>query len=84
MLQVRPIGSEELLRGGCNEIAGDCYRDVHQRSNGEPGWIVLGRAYESLGDRARAVKCYKQVAGYESHPLAPEAHEALQRLQATT
>ncbi|MCI0458915.1 MAG: tetratricopeptide repeat protein [Gemmataceae bacterium] len=42
----------------------------------------LGVAYENLGDRGRAVKCYQRVVAFESHPLAPEAHEALQRLQA--
>jgi hypothetical protein len=39
-------------------------------------------AYENLGDRGRAVKCYQRVVAFEAHPLAPEAHEALQRLQA--
>jgi tetratricopeptide (TPR) repeat protein len=42
----------------------------------------LGVAYENLGDRARAVKCYQRVVAFEGHPRAPEAHEALQRLQA--
>jgi tetratricopeptide (TPR) repeat protein len=44
----------------------------------------LGRAYENIGDPGRAVKCYKQVVAFESHPLAPDAHDALQRLQTTT
>jgi hypothetical protein len=38
-------------------------------------------AYENLGDRARAVKCYQQVVGFEGHPLVGEAQDALQRLQ---
>jgi hypothetical protein len=42
----------------------------------------LGQAYEELGDRVRATRCYKQVTAFESHPLAPDAHDALQRLQA--
>jgi len=41
----------------------------------------LGQAYEELGDRARAIKCYNQVTAYSSHPLAPDAQEALQRLK---
>jgi tetratricopeptide (TPR) repeat protein len=44
----------------------------------------LGVAYESLGDVGRAVKCYRQVIAFESHPLAPDAHEALGRLKATS
>ncbi|HYT91359.1 MAG TPA: tetratricopeptide repeat protein [Gemmataceae bacterium] len=41
----------------------------------------LGVAYEHLGDRTRAIKCYQQVTAFEDHPLAPEANEALSRLQ---
>ena len=43
----------------------------------------MGVAYENLGDFPRARKCYETVAAYEEHPLAPEAHSALSRLQAT-
>jgi hypothetical protein len=43
----------------------------------------LGQAYEQLGDRARATKCYQHVTAYESHPLAPDAHDALHRLQSS-
>jgi tetratricopeptide (TPR) repeat protein len=42
----------------------------------------LGMAYERLGDVGRAVKCYRQVIAFEQHPLAPDAHDALARLQA--
>ena len=41
----------------------------------------LGLAFEGIGDRARAARCYQQVVAYEMHPLAPNAHEALARLQ---
>lgn len=41
----------------------------------------LGQAYEQLGDRARALKCYEHVTTYDAHPLAPEAREAIYRLQ---
>ena len=42
----------------------------------------LGQAYEQLGDRTRAVKFYKHVVSYDSHPLASDAYDALHRLQA--
>jgi hypothetical protein len=41
----------------------------------------LGQAYEQLGDHVRAKKCYENVTTYDSHPLAPDAREALARLQ---
>ena len=41
----------------------------------------LGQAYEMLGNLPLAKKCYEQVTGYEGNPLAPDAHEALARLQ---
>jgi hypothetical protein len=41
----------------------------------------LGRAYENLGDRTRAAKCYEMVAAYEGNPLVWEAQDALQRLR---
>jgi tetratricopeptide (TPR) repeat protein len=41
----------------------------------------LGRAYENLGDRNRAVRCYEQVVSFEGNPLVYEAQEALDRLR---
>jgi tetratricopeptide (TPR) repeat protein len=41
----------------------------------------LGQAYEQLGEAVRAKRCYEQVTAYEGNPLAPEAYEALSRLQ---
>jgi tetratricopeptide (TPR) repeat protein len=67
------------------DLAVECFKEFRKSSHsGADTMYKLGRAYESLGDRARAVKCYKQVAAFDSHPLAPEAHDALQRLQATS
>ena len=34
-----------------------------------------------LGDHPRAKRCYEQVTAYENNPLAPEAQEALARLE---
>jgi tetratricopeptide repeat protein len=41
----------------------------------------LGRAYENLGDRVRAARCYEQVTAFEGNPLVHEAHDALDRLR---
>jgi len=67
------------------DLAVQCFQEFRKSSkSGADTMYKLGRAYENLGDRVRAVKCYKQVVAYESHPLAPDAHDALQRLQATS
>jgi tetratricopeptide (TPR) repeat protein len=60
----------------------ECFLDFRKSpKSGADTMFRLGQAYEELGDRARAVKCYSQVVAFESHPLAPDAHEALQRLK---
>jgi tetratricopeptide (TPR) repeat protein len=41
----------------------------------------LGRAYENLGDRVRAMRCYEQVIAFEGNPLVYDAREALDRLR---
>ena len=67
------------------DLAVECFKEFRKSSrSGADTMYKLGRAYESLGDRGLAVKCYKQVVAFDSHPLAPEAHDALQRLQATS
>jgi tetratricopeptide (TPR) repeat protein len=43
----------------------------------------LGRAYENLGDFARAAKCYEHVTAFEGHPLFYEAREAIDRVRRT-
>ncbi len=59
-----------------------CYNDFRKSSkSGARTWLKLGQAYEAVGDRGRAIKCYQQVTSYEGNPLAPDAYEALQRLQ---
>jgi tetratricopeptide (TPR) repeat protein len=41
----------------------------------------LGRAYENLGDRNRAMRCYEQVVAFEGNPLVYDARDALDRLR---
>jgi tetratricopeptide (TPR) repeat protein len=80
----------------CCQLLGDLYMEVGRADLAVPCFVEfrksaksgaktiykLAQAYEQLGDRARAVKAYKQVTAYEGNPLAPEAHDALYRLQA--
>src|SRR5262249_43859793 len=66
------------------ELAVQCFQDYRKSSkSGADTVYKMGLAYEQLGDVARAVKCYKQVAAFDSHPLAPEANDALHRLGAS-
>jgi tetratricopeptide (TPR) repeat protein len=59
-----------------------CFLDFRKSAkSGADTMFRLGQAYEELGDRVRAIKCYNQVTTFESHPLAPDAHDALQRLK---
>jgi len=41
----------------------------------------LGKAYENLGDKNRALRCYEQVVAFEGNPLVYDAQEAMDRLR---
>jgi tetratricopeptide (TPR) repeat protein len=59
-----------------------CYTDFRRSSkSGARTLYKLGEAYEQLGDRAKAAKCYEQVTAYEGNPLAGDAYEALHRVK---
>jgi len=65
------------------DLAVACFKDFRQSSKSGADTIYkLGQAYEQIGDLVRAVKSYKHVVSYDSHPLAPDARDALERLQA--
>jgi tetratricopeptide (TPR) repeat protein len=64
------------------DLALECFTSYRQSSkSGADTLYKLGQSYEQLGDRARATKFYKHVVSYEGHPLAPEARDALYRLE---
>jgi tetratricopeptide (TPR) repeat protein len=70
------------LEVGKPDLAVPCLHDFRKSSkSGARTMFKLGQAYEQLGDRVRATKCYKQVTAYEGNPLAPDAYEALSRLE---
>jgi predicted Zn-dependent protease len=70
------------LEVGRPDLAVPCLVDFRKSSkSGARTLFKLGQAYEQLGDRARATKCYQQVTAYDGNPLAPDAYEALERMQ---
>jgi tetratricopeptide (TPR) repeat protein len=59
-----------------------CLQDFRQSTkSGARTYFKMGQAYEQLGDRKRAKGCYQQVTAYDGNPLAPEAYDALSRLE---
>jgi tetratricopeptide (TPR) repeat protein len=82
-LSCRLLGDLYLSELGRPELAVACFNDYRKSSkSGADTSFKLGRAYEQLGDVARAKRFYEQVTTYDNHPLAPEARDALYRLQA--
>jgi tetratricopeptide (TPR) repeat protein len=74
--------SDLYLEVGRPDLAVPCLNDFRKSSkSGARTLYKLGQAYEQLGDRTRAAKCYKQVTAYEGNPLAPDAYDALHRLE---
>ncbi|HEV3116845.1 MAG TPA: tetratricopeptide repeat protein, partial [Gemmataceae bacterium] len=64
------------------DLAVECFRAFRESTrSGADTLYKLGQAYEQLGDRPRAIKCYQQVAAFSDHPLAPDAQDALRRLE---
>jgi tetratricopeptide (TPR) repeat protein len=78
----RLLGELYLYDLGRADLAVPCFQDFRKSSkSGADTSYKLGQAYEQLGDHTRAKKCYEQVTAYDGHPLAPDAREALYRLQ---
>jgi len=77
------LGELYLNDLGRPDAALECFKTFRQSSkSGADTLFKIGQAYEQLGDCARAAKFYKHVIAFEGHPLAPDAHDALQRLGA--
>jgi tetratricopeptide (TPR) repeat protein len=82
-LACRLLGEMYLYDLNKPDLAVPCFNDFRKsHKSGADTMYKLGLAYEQIGDRAKAMKCYEHVTAYESHPLAPDAREALYRLQA--
>jgi tetratricopeptide (TPR) repeat protein len=66
------------------DLAIPCFTEFRKSSkSGADSLYRLGQAHEAIGDLAKAKRFYEQVTAYEQHPLAPEAREALYRLQSS-
>jgi len=79
----RLLGEVYLYELNKPDVAVECFKEYRKSSkSGADTMYKLGQAYEQLGDRPRAVKFYKHVVAFDGHPLAPEAYDALSRLQA--
>jgi predicted Zn-dependent protease len=61
-----------------------CLQDFRESSkSGARTIFKMGQAYEQLGDRAKAMKCYENVTAYEGNPLVYEAREAMSRMKSS-
>src|SRR5438132_1892464 len=81
-LSCRLLGEAYLNEMSRPDLAIPCFTEFRKSSkSGADTLYKLGQAYEQTGDRVRAKKCYEHVTSYDSHPLAPDAREALDRLQ---
>ncbi len=82
-LACRLLGDLYLRELDRPELAVACYADFRSSSkSGADTLYKLGEAYERLGEMKRAAKYYEQVTAYDNHPLAPDARDALRRVQA--
>jgi tetratricopeptide (TPR) repeat protein len=72
---------EELSRP---DLAIACFNEFRKSAkSGADSLYRLGQCYEATGDLGKAKRYYEQVTAYEQHPLAPDAREALYRLQSS-
>ena len=80
----RLLGETYLNEMSRPDLAIPCFIEYRKSSkSGADTLYKLGQAYEQTGDTVRAKKCYEHVTSYGSHPLAPDAREALYRLQSS-
>jgi tetratricopeptide (TPR) repeat protein len=81
-LASRLLGDLYLQQLGQPELAIACYNDYRKSAkSGAETSYKMGQAYEQIGDRVRAKRCYELVTAYEGNPLVYEAKQALYRLQ---
>ncbi len=81
----RILGDLYLNQLGKPDLAVKCFDDYRKSSkSGADTYYKMGQAYEQLGDRARAAKCYQNVTVFSDHPLSWDANQALRRLAEAT
>lgn len=78
----RLLGECYLYEEGRPDLALHCLNDFRKSPrSGADTLYRLGQAYEQVGDRLRALRCYELVAAYDGHVLVPAARDALLRLR---
>jgi len=83
-LSCRLLGEAYLNEMSRPDLAIPCFTEYRKSSrSGADTLYKLGQAYEQTGDLVRAKKCYEHVTSYDRHPLAPDARDALYRLQSS-
>jgi tetratricopeptide (TPR) repeat protein len=81
-LASRLLGDLYLYELNRPDLAVACFTDFSKSSkSGADTMFKLGQAHEQLGDVPRARRYYEKVMAYDNHPRAPDAREALSRLQ---
>jgi tetratricopeptide (TPR) repeat protein len=79
---LRQLGALYLDEYHRPEFAIDCLKEfLDSEKSGAKTLYDLGRAYEQKGDRAAAVRYYKQAAAFEDNPIRWDAEEAIRRLK---
>jgi len=79
----RMLGDMYLDEKPAEAIA--CYLEFRKSDDsGADTSYKMGRAFEALGDFARAASCYEAVVMFERHPLYYEARDALDRVKRGT
>ncbi len=77
--QLGKLYLDELDRA---DLAIPCFLEYKNHvGSGADTLYDLGRAYETVGDRANAIKNFSQVTAYEQHPLRWDAEAAVRRLK---
>ena len=76
------LGTVYLEELGKPDLAIQCFQEFRKsaRSGADTNYR-LGQAWEQLGDKGKAIKCYELVTAYDTHPLARDAQAAIHRLQ---
>ncbi|MBO0698272.1 MAG: hypothetical protein J2P46_07765, partial [Zavarzinella sp.] len=79
---LRQLGALYLDEYNRPDLAVECLKEfLDSEKSGAKTRYDLGRAYEALGDPARALRYYEQAASYEDNPVRWDAEEAIRRVK---
>ncbi|HKB01186.1 MAG TPA: hypothetical protein VKD90_03155, partial [Gemmataceae bacterium] len=79
---LRQLGALYLDEYNRPEFAVECLKEfLESEKSGAKTRYDMGRAYEALGDPARALRYYEQAAAYEDNPVRWDAEEAIRRVK---